>query len=76
MIIINDIQYTDVTVLIALSEKNLPKLVTNAEEKSLNEGMTLNEKKNNCMLITKEEAMQRCNEVIGGKPQQNYLALL
>ena len=55
---INNLRYVDDTVLIADSEQKLQTLLTTASAKRVKEGLELNVKKKECMVISKKPTHQ------------------
>ena len=64
---INNLRYADDTVLIADSEEKLQSILTTVADESVKKGLQLNAKKTDCMVITKQKVVPKCNITCKGE---------
>ena len=64
---INNLRYADDTVLIADSEDKLQRILSTAAEESERKGLQLNAKKTECMVVSKKNAIPKCNITCKGE---------
>lgn len=64
----NNIRYADDIVLLASNEQDLQKMIDIVSKESIKRGLSLNIKKTECMSVSKNKNIPRCNVCINGEP--------